>query len=143
MTGMKKLFLFTFFLASYTAIAQESNKTRQQEATECVERGNLKAESGDWKAALNEYNNAVGFDPKNADAYYYRALAAQNLKDYRNAVNDYSRAISLDNSNGNYFYGRGMCFYELGRKNDCCIDLSKASGLGVTDAGTAMMNYCN
>lgn len=141
---MKKIIvLSTFIVLSFAALAQEQSKTREEEAQSCIEKGNAKADNGDWKGALNEYNNAVGFNPRNAEAYYHRAQAAQNLKDYRSAINDYSKAIYLNNSDGNSYYGRGMCYYELGRKNDCCIDLSKASGLGNSDAGTAMMNICN
>ncbi|MCW3102121.1 MAG: hypothetical protein JWO09_561 [Bacteroidetes bacterium] len=141
---MKKLFFITaWLLLSAASFSQEIQKSHPEEAKACIEKGNAMADNGDWKSALNEYNNAVGFDPKNAEAYYRRALASQNLKDYRSAINDYSRAIYFNDSDGNAYYGRGICFYELGRKKDCCIDLSKASGLGNSDAATAMMNYCN
>jgi tetratricopeptide (TPR) repeat protein len=141
---MKKIFfLAALIFLSLSTFSQEILKPHTEEAKACIEKGNAMADNGDWKNALNEYNNAVGFDARNPEAYYRRALASQNLKDYRSAVNDYSKAIYFNDTDGNAYYGRGICFYELGRKKDCCIDLSKASGLGNSDAGTAMMNYCN
>lgn len=141
---MKNLFLIpVLLLMSLISNAQETTRTRAEEAQICMDKGNAMAENGDWKNALQQYNNAVGYDPKNGDAYYHRALASQNLRDFRAAVMDYSKAIYLDNNNANAYYGRGMCFHEMGRKNDSCIDFSKASGLGNNDAATAMMNFCN
>jgi tetratricopeptide (TPR) repeat protein len=141
---MKKILLFVLFtVISFANFSQEVSKTREEEALTYIQKGHAKAEAGDWKGALNEYNTAVGFDPRNAEAYYGRALAAQTLKDYRSAVNDYSKVIYLNDSDANAYYGRGMCYFELGKKNNSCIDLSKASGLGNADAATAMMNYCN
>jgi tetratricopeptide (TPR) repeat protein len=140
---MKRRILFAaLMLLSFVSFSQES-RTREEEAVIYIEKGNAKADAGDWKGALNEYNNAAGFDPKNAEAYYRRALAAQNLKDYRSAVNDYSKAIYLNNSDANSYFGRGICYFELGRKDNCCVDLSKASGLGHQEAATVMMNNCN
>ncbi|MDF2436628.1 MAG: Non-specific serine/threonine protein kinase [Bacteroidota bacterium] len=141
---MKKLFfLTTFALISFISPAQEIARSREEEAIIALEKGKAMESNGDWKNALQQFNLVVGYDPKNAEGYYHRALAFQNLKDYRAAINDYSRAISLNSSDGNAFYGRGMCLFEIGRKKDACIDLSKASGLGNGDASTVMMNYCN
>jgi Tfp pilus assembly protein PilF len=141
---MKKIFFFTFFtISSFLSSAQETGRSREEESNVSLEKGKAMENNGDWKNALQEFNNAVGYDPRNAEAYYHRALAFQNMKDYRAAINDYSRAISLNSNDGNAFYGRGICLYEIGRKKDACIDLSKASGLGNNDASTVMMNYCN
>jgi tetratricopeptide (TPR) repeat protein len=140
---MKKLILISILvICGLSGFSQELIR-KTDEAKILIEKGNAKAESGDWKGALADYDLAVRNDQKYAEAYYKRAIASQNLKDYRNAINDLSRAIFLNNSEANYYFARGMCFLEFGRKNDACIDLSKASGLGNPEAATIMQNNCN
>ena len=140
---MRLLLGFILMIFTLSSYSQEQSLTREEEAVLSIEKGNAKAEAGDWKGALNEYHNAAGYDPKSHEAYYRRAVASHNLKDYRSAVNDYSKAIYLDNSDGYSYFGRGQCYIELGRKDNACVDLSKASGLGHPEAATLMMNNCN
>lgn len=141
---MKKLLLFTaFILVSHAIFAQSVPKTKEEESDSSIELGKIKASNGDWKGALNDYTNAIGYYPKNGLAYFYSGQAKQNLKDYRAALVDFSKAIYFNNSDATSFYGRGMCYILLGNKQKGCFDLSKASELGNIDANQAIQDYCN
>ncbi len=141
---MKKIFLSTvFLLLSILSFAQNQPKSREEESVSSLEQGILKADNGDWKGALNDYANAIAYNPKNASAYYRCGIARENLKDYRNAIVDFSKAIYYNNSDGASFYERGICYYTIGNKEKCCQDLVKSSGLGNNDANLAIQNYCN
>jgi tetratricopeptide (TPR) repeat protein len=141
---MKKVFLIILFgVIGIIGSAQEITKEREAEALSYLEKGNAKSDNGDWKGAIEDYNKAVKFNPKNAEGYYRRALMAHNLKDYWIAINDYSNAISLNNAYADAFFGRGLCYFEVGKKDHCCIDLSKASGLGNNEAANTLANLCN
>lgn len=140
---MKHFFLITLFtFISYINFAQNP-RTKQEESSLSIEHGNAKAENGDWKGALNDYTNAIGYDSKSAIAYFHSGLARQNLQDYRTAIADFSKAIYYNHSDAASYYGRGICYYMLSNKVKCCFDLSKASELGYNDANQAIQNYCN
>lgn len=141
---MKKLFLFiAFILVSHAIFAQSVPKSREEESESSIELGNIKANNGDWKGALNDYTNAIGYYPKNGSAYFHSGQAKQNLKDYRAALVDFSKAIYFNNSDAASYYGRGLCYILLSNKQKGCFDLSKASELGNTDANQAIQDYCN
>ncbi|MES2592748.1 MAG: tetratricopeptide repeat protein [Bacteroidota bacterium] len=140
---MKHFFLITLFtFISYMNVAQ-TVRTAEEESSLSIDLGNAKADNGDWKGALNDYVNAIGYDSKNAKAYFCSGLARQNLKDYRTAIADFSKAIYFNHSDAASYYGRGICYYMLSNKSKCCFDLSKASELGFNDANQAIQNYCN
>jgi tetratricopeptide (TPR) repeat protein len=141
---MKKFFLSTIFvLLSFLCFAQLAAKTKEEESEASIELGNIKADNGDWKGALDDYTNAIGYFPKNGLAYYHIGLAQQNLKEYPSAIANFSKAIYLNRSDAASYYGRGVCYYLIGNKQKCCFDLSKASELGYNDANQAIQNYCN
>lgn len=141
---MKKLFLFiAFVLVTFISQAQDQPKSREEESTSALEQGIAKADNNDWKGALNDYSNAIAYNPKNALAYYRSGIARENLKDYRGAIVDFSKAIYLNNADGASYYERGICYHTLGNKEKCCFDLVKSSGLGYSDADLAVQNYCN
>lgn len=50
---------------------------------------------GDDKGGLEDVNQAIMLDPKNADAYASRATAKYNLKDFSGRVADLKMAVSL------------------------------------------------
>jgi tetratricopeptide (TPR) repeat protein len=145
---MKQLLLILTILLTLPLFSQENKPTPHEQALTSLSEGMEKASSGKWTDAINDYNNAIALDPKNADAYYNRALARFNLQDYRGALMDHSRAISIGTSTGAdcvsaAYYGRGQCFYQLGQKDKACLDFIKSNDMGNADGANAMQNYCN
>ena len=141
---MKQLFIFlTFVLVSIVCPAQTTLKSAEEESALSIDQGNIKAENGDWKGALEDYTNAIGYYPKNGSAYFHSGFAKQNLMNYQAAISDFSRAIYFNNADAASFYGRGICYILSGNKQKGCFDLNKASEFGNNDANQAIQNYCN
>jgi tetratricopeptide (TPR) repeat protein len=145
---MKKLILLFALLFSNAITAQETKQSPQELSQMSLDAGLNKANNGDWTNAINDYNTALIQDPKNAAAYYNRAVARFNLRDFRGAIMDYSKAIYVGTSTNadcvsSAYYGRGQCLYQLGQKEKACMDFVKSSDLGNQDGTTAVQNFCN
>ncbi|NJM72667.1 MAG: protein kinase [Scytonema sp. RU_4_4] len=67
-------------------------------------RGNDHYSSGDNKAAIEDYNQAIRLNPNFATAYYNRGLARYNLGDNKAAIEDYQKAAELYQQQGNNDY---------------------------------------
>lgn len=74
------------------------------------------------------------------------------MGDYNTAINNYTKCIAIlqkDNENqyGYYlkyaFFNRGLARIKTQRKNEGCLDLSKAGELGQEKAYQAITEYCN
>ncbi len=67
-----------------------------------------KYQKGDYQGALADYDRAIQFNPKNANAYYNRGLLkATKLQDYQGALADYDRSIKLKPTNDEAYNNRG------------------------------------
>lgn len=146
---MKNLlfFLGVLFITN-TISAQNTSESAEQNSISLVRSGEEKADKGDWNGAINDYTTAIIQNEKNAVAYFDRAKALYNLKDYRGAFADYSKSINVDAGKSSSFipaayYGRGMCLYTMGMKEKACLEFTKASGLGSSEATEAIQNWCN
>jgi tetratricopeptide (TPR) repeat protein len=143
---MKRILLLISISISAGMFGQTENLTLEQASSVFMEQGREKSSKGDWTAAINDYNNAISKDAKNAEAYYHRGIARNNLKDYRGAITDYSKAIYInsdDNIVAASYLERGKCYYLIGNKSNACMDFNKASGLGNQEGTNAVQNYCN
>ena len=61
------------------------------------------------RRALNEYSNAIRFDPANPVAYYKRSLIRHEIGDHRNySLNDINKAIELDPENAQYYLEKAL-----------------------------------
>jgi len=60
------------------------------------ERGNGKADKGDWAGAIADYDRAIELNPKNAAAYNARSSAKGKKGDLAGAVADLKRGLELD-----------------------------------------------
>ncbi len=46
--------------------------------------------------SLEDYNEAIRLDPKDAAAYYNRGLAKNSLEQYKEAIEDFDEAVRLE-----------------------------------------------
>jgi hypothetical protein len=53
------------------------------------------------------------------------------------------KAISIKPNYPEAYYLRGTAKLNLGQKDSCCLDLSKAGELGYTQAYETIRHYCN
>jgi len=93
--------------------------------------------------AIQDYNKAIELNPKDANVYYMRGNAKDNLQDYRGAIQDYSKAIEINPSDAASYYMRGLDKLLLEQKDNGCLDLSKAGELGLVGAYEAIKEFCN
>jgi len=59
-------------------------------------RGIEHIKSGDYKAAINDYNRAIKLDNKNYTFYYNRGVAKMDNKMFTDAVKDFSSALKIN-----------------------------------------------
>ena len=50
---------------------------------------------GDFKGAIEDYNQAIAIDSNYAKAYYNRGVVNLKTSDLMNALNDFKKAIAL------------------------------------------------
>ncbi len=95
-------------------------------ATDWYEKGVKIYESGNFKEALNAYNQAIQLNPQYADAYIGRGAAYADLGNNQQAVNDFSKAIQLNPQEAVAYLHRGGAYYRLGSYQQAINDNSKA-----------------
>ncbi|MBX3044564.1 MAG: glycosyltransferase family 39 protein [Candidatus Kapabacteria bacterium] len=83
-------------------------KSPETAALAYLNRGLIKARSGNPKAGIEDFNTAASIFPEYPDAYNNRGLAKTQLKDKRGVMEDYNKAISLDSNRAVFFYNRAI-----------------------------------
>jgi tetratricopeptide (TPR) repeat protein len=98
-------------------------------------------EARQWNEAIEQYNDAIKFDSKQAGYFNNRGLCYFFLNDFESACRDFSNAIALDNSNTTYFENRGQSYLMIDKKFNGISDLKKAITLGSKDAAGFIKEY--
>ena len=84
----------------------------------------------------------IGQDPKNSEAYYYRAMAhGGNGKD-KLAIQDFDKAIEFNPKNDDALCRRGAAKFLSGNKKGACLDWNKSKALGNDDAEQYILVNC-
>ena len=118
----------------------------QNSAKEYYDSGVVKANSGDYEGAIEDYDKAIEIDHRyyatayfnrgavkwdlgddRGEAYYNRGLAKGNLGDYRGAIEDYNKAIKINPKFSKAYYGRGVAKGNLGDYRGAIEDYDKAT----------------
>ena len=116
------LIIATLFFC-FTSFAQVNKLLRQAN------------KSIDLNEKIDLYSQVIALDSKNLDAYFFRALAKNDLGDYHGAIVDYSKIILLDPDADTYF-NRGNSRYSIKDYEGAKEDYRKAFELdkSLTDA---------
>jgi tetratricopeptide (TPR) repeat protein len=61
-----------------------------------VERGRILSRDGEYRAAIQQFDEHLKLDPQSGEAHYHRGLAKLKLGDTAGAEADFDRAASLD-----------------------------------------------
>jgi len=72
-----------------------------------------------------DYDGAIELGPDNADAYYKRGDAYDEMGEYVKAITDYDKAIELDPNHALAYYNRGCAYGEIGEYGKAIIDYDK------------------
>lgn len=113
--------LSTFLLLLFIAGCKELPT-----AEESFIRGNLLLDSGDPRAAIEEYTIALEQNPGHGLAWNNRGLAHAALKEFDFAIADYDRCLALPEPFAEAYYNRGIARFRVGRKGDAVVDLTEA-----------------
>lgn len=102
---------------------------------------------GRLEDAVAEYEQAIGLDPKNPDAFYNRGLAREEIGESRRALRDFDAALRLKPEQPEALYHRGNVLDDLGsheeavRDYDAAIELAshgKAMAMATRNRGIAL-----
>ena len=88
--------------------------------------------------AFADFEQAIKYNPKNAEAYNGRASVYDDLGKKELALADYSKAIELDPTIATAYMGRMAIYCEMGKK-----ELSVADEKKVKELGFAAINICS
>ena len=122
-------------------------------ADSLVQSGVEKMELGDWRQAIAKFNQALGINPNNSIAHYYRGKAQRQLEqspefreayyqaihsrgtarlqlgDEQGAVTDFSSVLRNDPKNTLAYVNRGLARLELGETQKAITDFTRAVSL--------------
>jgi len=91
-TMKKTILLITFILASFTMLLYG----QQSEVQKLIREGVTLHDNGEYKEAIEKYNEAMKIDPKSMQAIYETSLSYLALQDFENAVK-YSTIVIKSN----------------------------------------------
>jgi tetratricopeptide (TPR) repeat protein len=84
--------------------------------------------------AIVYLSNAIKLQPNDAEIYYNRGVAYDNLGQYQSAIKDYNQAIQLRPGYAEAFYNRGTIYSEIGQYQRAIEDFNQAIRLQPNDA---------
>jgi S1-C subfamily serine protease len=79
--------------------------------------GLIQVQKGNYRRAIEYYNQAIRLEPRNANIYLNRANAQLKLKNYRGALEDYAQAIQINPNFSGVYLSRGSVYQLLKDKN--------------------------
>jgi hypothetical protein len=83
-----------------------------------------------------EFNAAIELNPDNADAYFNRGDAYDEIGEYEKAIADYSKAIELKPGDALAYFNRGNAYGEIREYGKAIADYSRVVELNPGDADT-------
>ena len=99
----------------------------------------LVQEEEDWAEAIANYDEAIRLDPDDAEAYFNRGVAYDNLGQIDLAIQDYSKAIDLDPEDSDAYFQRGLAYSELEQHQNAIQDYQEVIRIEPED-GDAYFN---
>jgi tetratricopeptide (TPR) repeat protein len=91
-----------------------------------LNQGIVRNDLGDKQGAIDDFNQAIKFNPNLALAYYNRGIVRYELGDKQGAIDDFNQAIKFNPNLAEAYYNRGIVRYELGDKQGAIDDFNQA-----------------
>ena len=99
-------------------------------------RGAARDSLGEYRKAIEDFNESIRLNPKKALLYRDRGLAKDALKQYEDALKDFQKAIELKPKESINYYHRGVTKNRIGHYKEAIEDLNSAIQLDQTNANT-------
>jgi tetratricopeptide (TPR) repeat protein len=130
--------LLNILKGTYQSLMRESTgtignigeKTSEDTAEVCFNRGIIFSQLGMFGDALAAYNKALEKDPNDSKAHFNRGQLYFQDNEYEKAIVDYSEAIRIEPDVPLYYVSRGRCHYKYHRNDKATEDFNKACELG-------------
>jgi lipoprotein NlpI len=113
-------------IAGCTAIIDGRGSTKVARGVAHNNRGLAYREAGDLERALNDFNEAVDLDGKNASAHYNRGEVYRAKGDLDRAAVEFSEAMRLDGKDADPLIARGIVYHVKGDNDRALADLNEA-----------------
>lgn len=97
-------------------------------------RGWCRYQQENYGQAIVDFDKAIELSPKFALAINNRGLAKLQIGDPASSVGDFDMAISIDPNLNFSYLNRAKAYFQLNMTDKGCIDLEKASSLGINEA---------
>ena len=145
-------------IAACTALITSQAMTSHGSAIAYNNRANALAGTGQYAAAIKDYDESIKLDPKYAVALNNRGVAYHNMGEYDLAIGDFDAAINLSTDYASAFVNRALAYEKKGDYARALKDLDEAirlrpelSGLwnercwvrAITGAAQAALIDCN
>ncbi len=106
--------------------------------------GRISYDMEEFADAVSYYTRAMDLTGnKDPQPFMIRGEAFEKLKNYEAAIADYSSTIELKGNLRDAHYSRGQAKFRSGDKKGACVDWTKASELGHTEASGVIVYNCN
>jgi tetratricopeptide (TPR) repeat protein len=92
---------------------------------ELYNRGLDKALQGDFKGAIQDFDQALQINPQFAEAYYKRGVARFDLGDHPGAIADYTQALQLNPESIENYCGRSLARLAMGNPQGAIEDANQ------------------
>lgn len=113
--------------------------TDLEKAEEYLDKGIEKYQTGNYSAAIVDYNKAIKLNAGFAEAYFHRGNANDELGNHTEAIADYDRASELNPKHIAAYNNRGTAYAHLKQYEKAIEDYDRAIALNPEDA-TAYYN---
>ena len=98
-----------------------------------LNRGLIKARSGNIKSGITDFNKAIEIFPDYPDAYNNRALANSQIGEKTGIMADYNKSIELNPEKSTFYFNRAVFKSAEGDKEGAMIDYLKANEISPKD----------
>jgi len=122
-----RLILFIFCFAGLVGTSMSQN------AEAYFKKGEIKFNTGQYKAAIVLYSYAVKADSNHLNAWYRKGFAHGMLKEYDKAYADYTKVIEKNDTNTWAFISRGSALNKLKRFDEALNDFNRALEIDPTN----------
>lgn len=142
----RTIFIFSVAVAilflPQTAQAQPSsmltetniNQTNQLTAEDLFKRGVYEALIGNYKVAIEDFNQVIHIRPNDATAYANKGLARAVIGEQKGAIADFNQALHLNPDLEVAYYNRGYIRFELQDYQGALADFNQAIAIDPQNA---------
>ena len=94
-SNSKLLLFITYPIILVNILTIGIQSAQAKDALYYIERGIKKADRGEIRSALEDYNKAIEINPNSAAAYYNRGYDKAKIGDLQGAIKDFSKVIQI------------------------------------------------